>query len=1252
MTHVRHVARSPRSQTIRISRAARCVALTTALCLLTASISFAASYDVTDLGSLGGPDAQAYAINGNGQIAGYSVTSAPASKNHAFLSFDGTMTDIDDLDSPESIAYGINTAGSIVGYAYFGAQPSKRGFIWSSTSGVLSLNPLSALHPEGEALDVNDSGVVVGWSYGDDNIPRAVRWPTGATGSPVNLGLLPGGNTSEAVAINNAGDIVGYGDGNGFERHAILWHANGTTEDLGTLAGGIMSAAYDINSNGHVAGFSDDQTGNWHPVIWTGNGIQKLGSLGGTDAIARAINDNGAVVGYARDSNGNPRAFAWSSLLGLIDLNDEIPQGTGWVLEDAYDVNNNGLIVGIGKVAGSPDVHAFLPMPRGADTTPPTLDRWDLTDDTGTSPTDRLTNDATPSIAFTFSQNVNGSASDITIADKDGLAVTPDGISGWGTSVVTALFTTPLTKDGLYSITLNGTTSIQDLTGNKLNGGRDEIVSFTLDTTAPTVTVNSLGTNDPTPPLSGTIDDDSATVTVRVNGKSYNATNNANGTWTLADNTISPALADGTYDLQVTATDPAGNVGQDSTTNELVIDTTPPAVTVNTLTTNDTSPPLSGTVDDTAATLSVRVAGKDYSATNNGDGTWVLADNSISPPLADGTYDVQAKATDAIGNVGTDTTTNELAIDTQPPTVTVNALTTDVTSPALSAVNDPGANVSVTVNGKTYAAVNDGLGAWSLAAGTISPPLAVGVYDVVVAATDAAGNVGTDSTTDELRITALPQITSTAVTQATEDVAYSYDVQSNVEGQPGVTYSLLQAPPQLSINSTTGVIQGTFVNCSAGDYAVRVQVRDSQGRTDTQDYTLHVANAPSQFINAPTSVSVLLGQTLTQDFQSDDEGVGPTAYSLKNAPSWLSVNAATGVVSGTPTDTSTLTNSPYTVTIEVNDGHATTDHTFTVTVKGQTIVLDPALRQTRARFIDGNGDKVFVRMSGRRGRITIYRAVDPTQPTGTTTYTTPSDIYAIELQNTDARTGLSINVRRDRKSTTADGVTPLPSLTGSASLGRLSGRNVDLTGKGIVLTGDGCISNIQLRDLVNGAGILMAGDKVTRGITIRVRNIRDATAMSIFSPIKRFSAARWGRGDLYCSRVSSFSITGDRRARINGDFGATLSAVEADRRGNSISRLTVKGSLLETAQISAGRGIGSANIGHWGAGATMAVGVIDDTSTLKNCRVRTYDKDYSGKKFGIAASHIKSIKLGRTRLKERDLPFRDTDFVVELVGGL
>ena len=57
--------------------------------------------------------------------------------------------------------------------------------------------------------------------------------------------------------------------------------------------------------------------------------------------------------------------------------------------------------------------------------------------------------------------------------------------------------------------------------------------------------------------------------------------------------------------VSVTATDTFGNAGSDATANELRIDTEAPTVTVDSLDTNDSTPELSGTVNDASATIVV-----------------------------------------------------------------------------------------------------------------------------------------------------------------------------------------------------------------------------------------------------------------------------------------------------------------------------------------------------------------------------------------------------------------------------------------------------------------------------------------------------------------------------------------------------------------------------------------------------------------------------------------------------------------------
>lgn len=78
--------------------------------------------------------------------------------------------------------------------------------------------------PSSSALDVNDSGQVVGWAFNAAGQQRAFVW-TPANGM-LDLGTL-GGPSSSAHAINNAGQIVGESTTGSGQNHAFLWTAAG-----------------------------------------------------------------------------------------------------------------------------------------------------------------------------------------------------------------------------------------------------------------------------------------------------------------------------------------------------------------------------------------------------------------------------------------------------------------------------------------------------------------------------------------------------------------------------------------------------------------------------------------------------------------------------------------------------------------------------------------------------------------------------------------------------------------------------------------------------------------------------------------------------------------------------------------------------------------------------------------------------------------------------------------------------------------
>jgi len=89
--------------------------------------------------------------------------------------------------------------------------------------------------------------------------------------------------------------------------------------------------------------------------------MMDLGHLGGGTSRATAISNNGVVVGTSALINGTDHAFRWTQASGLIDLNTLLKPNSGWVLVDAYGVNDNGQITGYGLHNGAGHAFRFDP---------------------------------------------------------------------------------------------------------------------------------------------------------------------------------------------------------------------------------------------------------------------------------------------------------------------------------------------------------------------------------------------------------------------------------------------------------------------------------------------------------------------------------------------------------------------------------------------------------------------------------------------------------------------------------------------------------------------------------------------------------------------------------------------------------------------------------------------------------------------------------------------------------------------------
>jgi probable HAF family extracellular repeat protein len=144
--------------------------------------------------------------------------------------------------------------------------------LWSGGSPI-DLGTLNGPSPNSEALDINDGGEIVGVSSTSDEVTHAFY--RGAGGALVDLGTLPGGWSSRANAINDAGVIVGTSDvdANSLEagiKHAVIWTEPGTLFDLNDLVfapGWILLEATDIDDQGNIVGAGVDPNGDRHGFL-------------------------------------------------------------------------------------------------------------------------------------------------------------------------------------------------------------------------------------------------------------------------------------------------------------------------------------------------------------------------------------------------------------------------------------------------------------------------------------------------------------------------------------------------------------------------------------------------------------------------------------------------------------------------------------------------------------------------------------------------------------------------------------------------------------------------------------------------------------------------------------------------------------------------------------------------------------------------------------------------------------------------
>ncbi|ODR85069.1 putative Ig domain-containing protein [Shewanella xiamenensis] len=301
-----------------------------------------------------------------------------------------------------------------------------------------------------------------------------------------------------------------------------------------------------------------------------------------------------------------------------------------------------------------------------------------------------------------------------------------------------------------------------------------------------------------------------------------------------------------------------------------------------------------------------------------------------------GSHAVVLRATDVDGLTAEQSFSIVVANVNDAPTISSTALTSATQDAAYSytlVASDSDVGDSVTLSAVTLPSWQSFNAATGVLSGT--PTNAnVGSHAVVLRATDVDGlTIDQSFTIVVANVNDAPTISSTALTSATQNAAYSYTlVATDSDVGDSVTLSAVTLPSWLSFNAATGVLSGTPANANVGSHAVVLRATDVDGLTAEQSFSIVVANvndAPTITSSAQTSATQDAAYSYTLVATDSDVGDSVT-LSAVTLPSWLSFNAATGVLSGTPTNANV---GSHAVVLRATDGDGLTiDQSFTIVV--------------------------------------------------------------------------------------------------------------------------------------------------------------------------------------------------------------------------------------------------------------------------------------------------------------------------------
>lgn len=288
-------------------------------------------------------ESNAYALNNKNQVVGIAIFPNGA----ALARWDNTdFTTV--FKTQQELAWnsiGINDKGEVVG-----SYASGTSFKWANDSTINYMPPNG--YKSISAKLINNNGVISGELRSATNEINPYAPVVVDNGKIKKIGKNSWFLTVNGM--NNSNVVVGgsYTDMPAFQFGATLWRDE-QTKYLPFFSTWNTSEARDINDHNQIVGMFHRAGEEFNsPAFWHDNHAVELPLLEGFRfGRANAINNSGVIVGIlsqGSDTKDKSRAVLWKGGK-IIDLNEYLDERTkayGWVLTDAVDINEYGVIAG------------------------------------------------------------------------------------------------------------------------------------------------------------------------------------------------------------------------------------------------------------------------------------------------------------------------------------------------------------------------------------------------------------------------------------------------------------------------------------------------------------------------------------------------------------------------------------------------------------------------------------------------------------------------------------------------------------------------------------------------------------------------------------------------------------------------------------------------------------------------------------------------------------------------------------------